>query len=482
MRSSAIPSAILSVAALAAAAHAATPTFNKDIAPILYQNCATCHRPGEVAPFSLLSYADAAKRAGQLATVTEKRVMPPWKAEPGCGSFANERRLSEQQIALIREWANAGAPEGAARDKPPLPTFPNGWEAGQPDKVLTMSHKFEVAADGPDQYRCFVLPLDTAEDVYMSSMEFRPGNRRVVHHALVYADATGTARKLAADSPDGSYTCFGGPKFPPVGLLGGWAPGASPPPDSPALSQLIRKGTDIVVQIHYHPSGKPEEDQSSLGLKFSGPPTKGRTGIVLSNRRIQIPAGDPHYVVKTGVTVPRDVDVFGIAPHAHYLAKDMQVNAVLPDGTIQHLIRIKDWDFNWQGQYRYKEPVHLPQGTHIELEYVYDNSENNPHNPSHPPVPVTFGEETKNEMAVLFLSVELPSPADVPAFRREMRTQYMESFLAEGNGIDDLPPGIPKGELEMLKRLFQSFDKNGDGKLDADERAALMQYLHGLRQ
>lgn len=482
MRSSAIPSAILSVAALAAAAHAATPTFNKDIAPILYQNCATCHRPGEVAPFSLLSYADAAKRAGQLATVTEKRVMPPWKAEPGYGSFANERRLSEQQIALIREWANAGAPEGAARDKPPLPTFPNGWEAGQPDKVLTMSHKFEVAADGPDQYRCFVLPLDTAEDVYMSSMEFRPGNRRVVHHALVYADATGTARKLAADSPDGSYTCFGGPKFPPVGLLGGWAPGASPPPDSPALSQLIRKGTDIVVQIHYHPSGKPDEDQSSLGLKFSGPPTKGRTGIVLSNRRIQIPAGDPHYVVKTGVTVPRDVDVFGITPHAHYLAKDMQVNAVLPDGTIQHLIRIKDWDFNWQGQYRYKEPVHLPQGTHIELEYVYDNSENNPHNPSHPPVPVAWGEETKNEMAVLFLSVELPSPADVPTFRREMRTQYMESFLAEGNGIDDLPPGIPKGELEMLKRLFQSFDKNGDGKLDADERAALMQYLHGLRQ
>src|ERR1022692_2640406 len=239
---------------------------------------------------------------------------------------------------------------------------------------------------------------------------------------------------------------------------------------------------DIVVQIHYHPSGKPEEDQSALGLKFSSPPTKGRAGIILSNRRIAIPAGDPHYVVKTGVTVPRDVDVFGITPHAHYLGKDMQVNAVLPDGSIQHLIRIKDWDFNWQGQYRYKEPVHLPQGTRIELEYVYDNSENNPHNPSHPPVPVTWGEETKNEMAVLFLGVVLPSPADVPAFRREMRTQYMESFLAEGNGIDDLPPGIPKAELEFFKRVFQTFDKNGDGKLDTEERAALMQYLHGLRQ
>jgi len=483
MRSFAIPSAVLVIAALAAAAsNPATPTFNKDIAPILYQNCATCHRPGEVAPFSLLTYADAAKKVALLATVTQTRIMPPWKAEPGYGSFANERRLSEQQIALIRDWAKTGAPEGDARDKPPLPAFPNGWEGGQPDKVLTMGHKFEVAADGPDQYRCFVLPLDTAEDVYLSGMEFRPGNRRVVHHALVYADTTGTARKLAADSPDGSYTCFGGPKFPPSGLLGGWAPGASPPPDSPSLSQPVRKGTDIVVQIHYHPSGKPEEDQSSLGLKFSGPPTKGRAGIILSNRRIYIPAGEAHYVVKTGVTVPRDVDVYGITPHAHYLGTDMKVDAVLPDGTTQHLIRIKDWDFNWQGQYRYKEPVHLPQGTRIELEYVYDNSENNPHNPSHPPVPVTWGEETKNEMAVLFLGVVLPSPADVPVFRREMRTAYMESFLAEGNTLADLPPGIPKGELEMIKRVFQTFDKNGDGKLDAEERAALMQYLRGLRQ
>jgi hypothetical protein len=206
---------LFAIIAVAIAAHAATPTFNKDIAPILYQNCATCHRPGEVAPFSLLTYADAAKKAGLLAIVTEKRIMPPWKAEPGYGSFANERRLSEPQIALIREWDKAGAPEGDAKGKPTPPAFPNGWEAGQPDKVLTLSHKFEVAADGPDQYRCFVLPLDTAQDVYLSGMEFRPGNRRVVHHALVFADATGAARKLAADSPDGGYACFGGPKFRP---------------------------------------------------------------------------------------------------------------------------------------------------------------------------------------------------------------------------------------------------------------------------
>ena len=328
MRFFAILSAISAIAPLASAATAgAAPTFNKDIAPILYQNCATCHRPGEVAPFPLLTYADAAKKAGLLSVVTGKHVMPPWKAEPGYGAFANERRLTDQQIKLIAAWAKAGAPEGNPKDKPPLPVFPNGWASGQPDKVLAMSHKFAVSPDGPDEYRCFVMPLDTGKDVYLSSMEFRPGNRRVVHHALVYADTSGVARKLAADSPDGSYTCFGGPKFRPTGLLGGWAPGATPPPDAPDYSQLLRQGTDIVVQIHYHPSGKPEEDQSSLGLKFSGPPTKGRTGIVLSDRRIEIPAGDAHYVVKTGVTLPRDVDVFGITPHAHYLGKDMKVDA-----------------------------------------------------------------------------------------------------------------------------------------------------------
>ncbi len=471
--------ALAPLAAVAAAA--APPTFNHDIAPILYENCAVCHRPGEVAPFSLLTYGDAAKRAGLLAVITEKRIMPPWKAEPGYGSFANERRLPDRQIELIRAWAQAGAPEGDAREKPAPPVFPEGWQAGQPDKVLTLGAKVAVAADGPDQFRCFVLPLGVDHDVYLSGMEFRPGNRRVVHHALVFADATGTARKLAAGASDGGYACFGGPKFPPVALLGGWAPGATPPANAPALSQLLRKGTDVVAQIHYHPSGKPEQDQSSLGLHFSGPPEHGRAGIILSSRRIDIPAGESHYVVKTGVTVPRDVELFGITPHAHYLATDMKVTAHLPGGAVQPLIRIKDWDFNWQGQYRYKEPVRLPRGTRIELEYVYDNSAGNPHNPSSPPVRVTFGEETRDEMAVLFLGVVLPSPADVPEFRRAMRTEYIAAFLAEGNGIGDLPPGIPAAQRELFKRAFQSFDKNGDGKLDAAEQAALLEYLRRAR-
>ena len=468
--------------AIAIAAHGAAPTFNKDIAPILYQNCATCHRPGEVAPFSLLTYQDAAKRASLIAVITQKCVMPPWKAEPGYGSFANERRLSDRQIALFRDWAKAGAPEGEPQDKPVPPAFPNGWQAGQPDKILTMRRQFEVPADGPDPYRCFVLPLDIDRDVYVSGLEFRPGNRRVVHHALVFLDSSGTARKLAAGSPDGGYPCFGGPGFRPAGMIGGWAPGATPPAPSPELAQPVMKGADIVVQIHYHPSGKPEEDRSTLGLRFSGPPTKGRVAIVLANPRIDIPPGDAHYVVKASVTMPQDVDLFGITPHAHYLGKDLKVEARLPDGTTRPLIWIKDWDFNWQGQYRYKEPVHLPKGTRIGFEYVYDNSDNNPRNPAHPPVRVRWGEETKDEMALVFLGVVLPSPADVPAFRRAMRIQYLESFLDEGAGIRDLPPGVPAADARRLKRAFQLFDKNGDGKLDAEERAALIQFLQGLKQ
>src|SRR5215471_6111034 len=336
----------------------ATPTFNKDIAPILYENCATCHRPGQVAPFSLLTYQDAAKRAKLLAAVTESRYMPPWKAEPG-PHFLNERRLTDEQIALIRDWAAGGAIEGDPADKPTPPSFPDGWEAGEPDKIFTMPSAFEVPADGSDQFRCFVIPMSLDRDVYVKAFEFRPGNRRVVHHAVLFMDTQGVSRRLAGES--GSYPCFAGPGFVPLGILGGWAPGSSPEVQREGISIPVRKGTALVLQLHYHPDGKPETDQSSMGLKFGGPP-KTNLGLVWVNSRgINIAPGEAHYVVKTSVTLPQDVDVLGLTPHAHYLCKDMKVDAHLPDGTVRPLIHIKDWDFNWQGQYRYAEPLKLPQ-------------------------------------------------------------------------------------------------------------------------
>ena len=458
-----------------------TPTFNKDIAPILYANCATCHRPGEVAPFSLLTYQDAAKRSALIAGAVSGRFMPPWKAEPGYGDFAGERRLSEAQIALIKDWAKAGAPEGDASAKPTPPKFIDGWQGGQPDQVLTIPLKYSLPADGPDQYRCFVLPTGLDHDVYIDGTEFRPENRRIVHHALVFLDASGKAREMAAASPDGSYPCFGGPGFPPAGLIGGWAPGLTPPPHDPALSEPIRKGMDVVLQIHYHPSGKPEQDQSSLGLSFSGPPTKGRTSILVFDHHLDIAPGDSHYVAKASLILPRDVQLAGVTPHAHYLCKDMKVTATLPDGSNKPLIWIKDWDFNWQNAYRYRTPLDLPKGTRIDLEYTYDNSENNPHNPVHPPVRIHWGEETKDEMALAFLTVVLPTRDDIRDLRRDVGRQYVEQFLSQVETIHDLPyEMLSPSAADRLTALFKRFDKNGDGKIDADERAAMLRFVREI--
>ena len=405
--------------AIAGSAFAATPTYNKDIAPILYQNCAGCHRPGEVAPFSLLTYEDTAKRAALIATVTKSRVMPPWKAEPGYGDFKDVRRLTEDQISLIQEWAGHGAPEGDAAAKPVPPKFIEGWQLGQPDKVVTIPTKFAVPADGPDVYRCFVIPLNLEQAVYMTAMEFRADNRRTVHHALVFADITGLARKKAADSPDGGYTCFGGPGV-PAGLVGGWAPGITPRKPIPGYAATLPKNTDLVLQIHYHPSGTAAQDQSSVGFFFGDAPTKGRSVVLLGTQSIDIAPGDAHYMVKTSTTLPSDAELIGITPHAHYICKDMKINAHLPDGTVTPLIWIKDWDFNWQSAYTYASPVRLPKGTRIDLEYTYDNSENNPRNPAHPPVHVAYGEQTTDEMGLAFLSFAFPTSAEATSFQRAL--------------------------------------------------------------
>ena len=376
-----------------------------------------CHRPGEVAPFSLLTYQDAAKRAAVIARVTKAHVMPPWKPEPGYGDFKDARRLTDEQIALIQKWAGGGAPEGNPAAKPQPPTFTNGWQIGQPDKVVTIPAKFSVPADGPDQYRCFVIPMNLDKDIYLSALEFRPDDRRTVHHALVFIDPAHRGRKLAEGSADGSYTCFGGPGF-GAGLIGGWAPGMIPSKPVAGYSTPLAKGTDLVIQIHYHPSGKPAQDQSSLGLFFGDPPTYGRTALVVSTRHIDIAPGDSHYVVKAEITTPSDAELLRITPHAHYLCKEMKVDAHLPDGSVTPLIWIKDWDFNWQNTYTYKTPVRLPKGTRIEMDYTYNNSESNPRNPSHPPVRVTYGEQTTDEMGLAFVTFALPTPTDAAAFRR----------------------------------------------------------------
>jgi hypothetical protein len=458
---------------LAASAFAATPTFNKDIAPILYENCASCHRPGEVAPFSLLSYDDAAKRAALIATVTNSRYMPPWKAEPGVGHFADERRLTEKQIALIKDWAKNGAPEGAAADKPPLPKFPEGWLAGKPDAVLK-TQPFSVTADGNDVFQCFVIPLDFGGDKFVRTVEFHPGNKKIVHHALFFLDTSGQARKLDAATPEPGYPCFGGPRVAISGGLGGWAPGATPEPLPAGVSHPVEKGTDLVMQIHYHPSGKPETDQSAIGLTFTEEvPVKGLANLVVGPRRLDLPPGEAHIPVNDWAMVPQDVELIGITPHAHWLCKEMKVDAHLPDGKVTPLIWVKDWDFNWQSQYRYAEPIQLPKGTRIEMHYVFDNSAENPRQPTHPPKRVHFGEQTSDEMAFAFLQLELAHRDDVQGFRRAALLGRIEQMLASDDDFEGLPPA----QANMLRMGKNMFDRNHNGKLEPDELADLMKMV-----
>jgi hypothetical protein len=466
---------LLTLALLAGGALAATPTYNRDIAPLLYENCAGCHRPGQVAPFSLLTYQDAAKRAAQIATVTASRYMPPWKAEPGYGHFQNERRLSDAQLALIREWASHGAPEGDPKQKPAPPEFASGWLAGKPDAVLTLPKPFEIPADGRDIFQCFVIPMDFGAPRYVKTVEFHPGNAKVVHHALFFLDMSGEARRLAGESTGGGYPCFGGPRIVPAGGLGGWAPGAIPQALPAGMGYVIEKGADLVIQLHYHPDGKPESDQSSIGLTFTEESSKGLTNFTVGARRLDLAAGDAHYEVKEWGIIPQDVELIGITPHAHLLCKDMKVDAVCPDGRKESLIWIKDWDFNWQGQYRYVTSIELPKGTRIEMRYVYDNSENNPHNPSHPPRRVKFGEQTTDEMGFAFLQVALARREDVPGFRRSMVLSRIETMIREGDDFSTLNPR----QAANLRRAVAAFDKNHDGRLDPEELAALMQFLQG---
>jgi mono/diheme cytochrome c family protein len=392
-------------------------TYARDVAPILNANCVQCHRAGEVAPFALTSYEDAAKHAKQMARVTDERLMPPWKAEPGYGHFIDERRLSDGEIDLIARWAKAGAPKGDDADLPPAPKFTGGWLLGQPDVVVEMPKAFTVPASGRDVYRVFPLPVNIPDNEYVVGFEFKPGATTVVHHALLFLDDNGRARELEAKNNDGQpgYRSFGGLGFQPSGGLGGWAPGAMPSflPDD--VGKPMHKGTDVIIQVHYHPDGKEHQDRSRLALYFAKKPMKQvAVSFPLANNRIDIQPGDSHYVLTKSITTPRDVTLIGIIPHMHLVGRQMKVTATEPDGTVVPLIWVKDWDFRWQDQYRYAEPIHLPKGTTVSLEAVYDNSASNPDNPNNPPKRVRRGEQTTDEMCICFLQMAIDRPLFAP--------------------------------------------------------------------
>jgi mono/diheme cytochrome c family protein len=329
----------------------APPTYAGQVAAILQKHCLECHRPGQVGPFPLKTYAQARKRAGDIATVVRDRLMPPWKAAPQAyPRFKYERSLSASEIATVVAWAEAGAPEGDPSRVPTPPEFSDEWKLGTPDLVLEMPADFEVPAEGKDIYRCFVIPTSLGENRYISAIEYRPGNRRVVHHMIGYVDTTGEGRKRDEAEEGPGYNCFtGGPGIKPHGDLGGWAPGCEPSVLPEGVARPLPKGSDVVLQVHYHPRGKPEVDRSRIGIHFSKAPVKQTMcWSIVANRDLKIPADDPNVEVETSWTIPVDVEMLAVGPHMHQIGRNMRIWATLPDGREIGLVRVDDWDFNWQ--------------------------------------------------------------------------------------------------------------------------------------
>ena len=380
-------------------------TYSEHIAPILQKQCQTCHRQGEVAPFTLIDYSDAKAWATEIAEYTQARLMPPWKPAPGYGDFKNERRLTDTEIEMIAHWVESGAPAGDLDAVPPAPEFHDGWALGEPDWIAEMPVEYEIEPEGEDEYRQFIIPTNFDTDMYVQAVDVQPGNRKTVHHVIAYLDVNGEARKLDAQDPKPGYVTEGtGPGFDSAGTVGGWAPGVTPVVLPEGVGYLLPKGADIVMQVHYYRTGHLERDRTRLGLYFSK--TENTTKLHIgdaTNSDFVIPPGDGWHEVLADKHFKRDVYLLASMPHMHLLGRDMRLVATTPEGIKHDLIWIQDWDFNWQDVYHYEDPLFLPAGTRVELVAHFDNSAGNPANPHDPPVPVGWGEKTTDEMCIGFL-------------------------------------------------------------------------------
>jgi hypothetical protein len=407
-------------------------TFAEHIAPLVFANCTSCHRPGEAAPFVLQNYRQTRKHARAMLEQMEARSMPPWQPEPGYGDFRDSRRLSDQQISLFRRWVDTGMSEGDPARVPAPPEFPGGWTLGTPDLVVSMDQAYPVPADGPDIYRNFVLPLHLTEKKWVTAVEIRPSAPTVVHHVLYFLDSSGNAAKQ--NGTDGKPG-FPGMGFRPTGRLGGWAVGATPRRLPDGLAWPLPKNADLVLQTHFHPSGTAEAEKLTIALYFADrPPTRTLTGVMLPPvyslfSGLDIPAGKNDFTIRDSFTLPVDVDVIGAGAHAHILGKSLKAVAELPDKSVKPLFWIKDWDFNWQGQYYYTHSIRLPKGTVLRGEVIWDNSADNPRNPRVPPTRVTWGEATNDEMGSVSLMMVAAKESETSTLNTAYRLHVREAML-----------------------------------------------------
>ena len=424
----------LALAAITPAQAAPAPkvTYYQNIAPILYQNCSPCHRPGESGPFPLLSYDDVKKHAAQIADVTKRRYMPPWLPEAGHGEFLEERRLTDAQIQTIQDWVQQDMPSGSASHAPPPPAFKSEWGLGPPDMVLRIPKPYQLAADGPEVFWNFVIPVPISKERWVKAMEVRPGNPRIFHHANVIIDRSQSARRLEAEPGqgfEGMDITFEETTFDPDSHFLSWKPGNVPVMEPDGMAWRATPGMDLVLNVHLRRSGKPETIDPVIGLYFTErPQTKFAMLVQLQHdAAIDIPPGAKDFLVSDDFRVPLDLNVLAVYPHAHYLARLMEAYATLPDGSRKWLIRIPEWDLNWQGVFRYKEPVFLPRGSVVSMRYHYDNSSANVRNPNNPPKPVTGGNTAAEEMSHLWLQVLPVGEGDQrPVLHEGMTRQRLE--------------------------------------------------------
>jgi hypothetical protein len=385
------------------------PTFSKDVAPILYKHCTTCHRPGEIAPMSLLTYAEARPYAKAIRDEIAAGNMPPWHADAPHGTFLNERKLSDAERDTLTRWASNGAPEGNPSDLPAPPTYTDGWTIGKPDVVLEMAEDYKVPAEGVIEYQYFYIPTNFKEAKWVQAVEVRPGNRAVVHHALVFHMAKPDGPRAAPllqpnrqqmilpERPEGS----GGQRRGnvPARLLATYAPGTNPQMFPAGTAVRLEPGGTLEIQMHYTANGEAANDRTKIGLFFAKDPASTREVRVTQffNTRFTLPAGSSDTRVDADISFVNDAIVWGIFPHTHVRGKKWEYVLELPDGTRQTVLSVPRYDFNWQTYYMFREPLKVPKGAKLISSAWYDNSSANRSNPD-PKSDVTWGDQTWEEM------------------------------------------------------------------------------------
>lgn len=404
-------------------------TFTREVAPILFKACASCHRPDAPGPFSLLTYEHAKSHADAIVAATRERRMPPWKPEPGYGEFFDERTLTGDEIRTLARWLEDGLREGDPAQLPSPPSWKGQWQLGTPDLVIETT-QYTLGASSEDVYRNFVLPIEISKTQYIRAWEFLPGST-AVHHATVHFDPTRSSRRMDDQDPEPGYEgLVPHSAMSPDGYFLGWLPGLTSNIAPDGMAWPLSPGADAVMMLHLKPGSRTETIRPKLALYFAdAPPRLQPTLIRMTRQHMDIAPGERRYLVTDSFAVDVDVDVYTIQPHAHLLAREVKSYATLPDGTRRWLIYIRNWDFNWQGVFRYRRPQFLPAGTTITFEFTYDNSAANPRNLHHPPRRVTYGQHTHDEMAELWLQVVARNAGDRERLSRAARNHIVREDI-----------------------------------------------------